>query len=144
MIESVTENNIDEILPLIRQYQAFYKVKNISDVANRAFFSQFHEDHSHGSQFLFRIDDRAVGFATLYLTYKSSTPCMIGVMNDLFTVREARGKGVGRALIEHCKKFAIKKGAQQIVWNTAPTNKKAQILYDSISTEKSTWVRYAY
>jgi len=41
MIEPVSETNLEEVLPLIEQYQAFYQVKDISCAKNRAFFSQF-------------------------------------------------------------------------------------------------------
>ena len=54
MIEVVNANNLDELLPLIRQYQAFYQVAEISDSKNRDFFAQFAEQNPNGCQFLDR------------------------------------------------------------------------------------------
>lgn len=51
MIEIVTNNNIKEVLPLIRMYQEFYKITNISDERNREFFSQFGPDTDKGCLF---------------------------------------------------------------------------------------------
>jgi hypothetical protein len=34
MIEEVSDKNIKDVLPLIRAYQEFYKVSNISDLKN--------------------------------------------------------------------------------------------------------------
>lgn len=38
MIESITEKNLDEVLPLIREYQEFYKIVGIDDKKNKMFF----------------------------------------------------------------------------------------------------------
>lgn len=54
MIEVVTDENLDEVIPLIRRYQEFYGVSEISDETNREFFSQLGEGQSIGCQFLFR------------------------------------------------------------------------------------------
>ena len=52
MIEIVSKNNIDEVLPLIRAYQEFYNVAEISDSKNKEFFSQFGESNPAGCQFV--------------------------------------------------------------------------------------------
>ena len=63
-------------------------------------------------------------------------------MNDLYVVPDARGQGVGRQLIEHCRGVCRKRGAAKLVWETAPDNATAQRLYDSIGAESSTWLAY--
>ncbi len=144
MIEEVSQNTLDEVLPLIRKYQEFYKVADISDSKNKTFFSQFGKHNPSGCQFLFRKDAIVVGFATLYFTYASTSASKVAVLNDLYTLPEARGKGVGRELIEHCRTFAASNGASRLQWVTAPNNKQAQKLYDSLDTNKSTWHFYTY
>lgn len=144
MIEAVSKDNLDEVLPLIRAYQEFYKVADISDAHNKAFFSQFGEHNSMGCQFLFRQDGQAAGFATLYFTFSSSLAAKVGVMNDLFTISEFRGQGIGKALIEHCRAFAESKGAARLQWVTAMDNESAQAVYDSLDTSKSPWYIYTY
>lgn len=145
MIEAVSSKNLEEVLPLIRKYQEFYKVQVIDDEKNRAFFSQFHENGSDGCLFLFRNKaGEAVGFATVYFTYVSSIPARVGVMNDLYTLPTHRGKGIGKLLINHCLEFALEKGAVRLQWLTAQDNQQAQKLYDSLNTKKSTWHVYTY
>ena len=63
-------------------------------------------------------------------------------MNDLFVAPEARGRGVGRALIEAAAGVARGRGAAWLEWSTAPDNHTAQRLYDSLTEEKSTWLSY--
>lgn len=144
MIEVVAEDNIDEVLPLIRQYQEFYKVADIDDLLNRQFFSQFGESNPFGCQFLYRYEDKAVGFATVYFTFASTILKKVGVMNDLYVDPSLRGRGIGRSLINFCLEFAQAQGAYRLQWVTAPDNQTAQFLYDSLNTNKASWMYYTY
>ncbi|WP_081623061.1 N-acetyltransferase [Thioalkalivibrio sp. AKL8] len=145
MIEAVSSKNIEEVLPLIRKYQEFYKVQEIDDEKNRVFFSQFSENGNNGCIFLFRSKaGDAVAFATVYFTYVSSIPARVGVMSDLYTLPAHRGNGIGKRLINHCLEFAREKGAARLQWLTAQDNHPAQKLYDSLNTKKSAWYVYTY
>ncbi|HEY7797166.1 MAG TPA: GNAT family N-acetyltransferase [Hyphomonadaceae bacterium] len=55
-------------------------------------------------------------------------------LEDLFTAPDARGKGVGRALIEAVYAAADSRGADQVYWLTASTNATARKLYDQVAT----------
>lgn len=143
MIEAVSNKNLEEVLPLIRKYQEFYNISSINDERNREFFSQFSETGNDGCLFLYRNDKgEPVAFATVYFTFVSSIPGRVGVMNDLYTVPEYRGRGIGRNLIHHCLKFALSKSAVRLQWLTTRDNTPAQRLYDSLKTKKSEWVVY--
>ena len=142
MIEFVSKENLNEILPLIRKYQEFYKVPDISDSRNNEFFSQFGENNPSGCQFLYRLNNCVAGFATMYFTYSSTLAAKVGVLNDLYTIPEMRGKGIGRKLIEYCSEYAEKNGAIRLQWITAPDNEQAQALYSSMETNKSSWLLY--
>lgn len=145
MIEPVSETNLEDVLPLIRLYQDFYRIAEIDDERNRKFFSQFKENGNEGCLFLYRNNEGvAVAFATVYFTYVSSIPAKVGIMNDLYTIQSHRGKGIGRKLINHCLQFAISKGAARLQWLTAEDNQQAQKLYDSLDTKKSSWKIYTY
>lgn len=144
MIEAVSENNLNDVLPLIREYQEFYKIAEISDARNRDFFFQFGESNPAGCQFLFRESQKVVGFATVYFTYASSITSKVAVLNDLYTKPEMRGRGIGKQLIEHCRHFTADNGAARLQWVTAPENEAAQKLYDSLNTNKSSWHFYTY
>ncbi|WP_043764914.1 GNAT family N-acetyltransferase [Algiphilus aromaticivorans] len=145
MIEAVSDRNLEEVLPLIRAYQAFYAVADIDDERNRRFFSRFGEGSDEGCLFLYRaVEGNAVAFATVYFSYVSSVPARVGVMNDLYTDPAYRGRGIGRQLVDHCRDFALSKGAARLQWLTAIDNERAQKLYDAMNTKKSTWHVYTY
>ena len=144
MIESVSPQNLIEVLPLIRAYQNFYKVANISDENNAEFFAQFGEGSPAGCQFIFRVDNKAVAFATVYFSFTSTIAAKVAVLNDLYTDPEYRGQGIAKQLIEHCRDYAKQAGAVRLQWVTAPDNTQAQKLYDKLAASKSTWHFYAY
>ncbi|MEO8619544.1 MAG: GNAT family N-acetyltransferase [bacterium] len=62
-------------------------------------------------------------------------------LQDLFTVEAARGKGVGRALINAVYERAASAGSSRVYWLTHETNAVAMQLYDKVA-EKSGFVVY--
>jgi GNAT superfamily N-acetyltransferase len=62
-------------------------------------------------------------------------------LQDLFTLATARGKGVGRALIQEVYRRAQLAGCGRVYWHTHETNSTAMKLYDKVA-EKSGFVVY--
>jgi GNAT superfamily N-acetyltransferase len=62
-------------------------------------------------------------------------------LQDLYTVEQARGKGVGRALISAVYQRAKEAGSPRVYWQTHESNATAMQLYDKIA-EKSGFVVY--
>lgn len=60
------------------------------------------------------------------------------ILNDLFTTPEARGRGVGAALIEACANFARLEGALVLRLRTATDNATAQRVYDAAGFKRDT------
>lgn len=146
-IERVCIVDLPLLLPLVRAYCDFYAASPRDDrlvALSRALI----EDPGEGVQLLARRIDPdgatglPVGFATVYWTWQTLDAARIGVMNDLYVEPEARGAGIGRRLIEHCRGECRKRGAAKLAWETAPDNAAAQRLYDSTGAEPSTWLAY--
>jgi GNAT superfamily N-acetyltransferase len=62
-------------------------------------------------------------------------------LQDLFTAEEARGKGIGRGLIEAVYDRAQQASASRVYWQTHETNETAMRLYDEVA-EKSGFLVY--
>lgn len=54
-------------------------------------------------------------------------------LQDLFTEKQARGGGVGAALIEAVRKAAAARGVTNVYWMTHETNATARRLYDRVA-----------
>lgn len=74
---------------------------------------------------------RALGLVQYSLMHRSLSGAQVVYLSDLFTTPEARGLGVGRALIDHVRGFAKAHGYPSLRWLTAESNETARKLYDS-------------
>jgi GNAT superfamily N-acetyltransferase len=139
----VTETDLGALLPLMRAYCDFYEVSP-SDDALLALSQALIADPEHeGVQLLAQDDEgRAVGFATIYWSWATTSAERIGVMNDLFVAQEARGTGVAEALIEACRAACAAHGAGKLTWQTAPDNAAAMKVYDRVGAKREQWVDY--
>jgi GNAT superfamily N-acetyltransferase len=80
--------------------------------------------------------DRAIVGIVHYLFHRSTTLMgPICYLQDLFTAAEARGGGVGRALIEAAYAAAKTAGSSRVYWQTHETNAVAMRLYDQVATK---------
>jgi GNAT superfamily N-acetyltransferase len=142
-VSAVREEEFETLLPLISAYQRFYEVDDIDSDRNRFFFRRFLAPSEDGLLLAARDETGAIlGYACLYWHFSSLQAVETVLMNDLFVAPEARGRGVGRALIEAAAEVARERGAAWVEWSTAPDNHTAQRLYDSLTDEKSTWLSY--
>jgi GNAT superfamily N-acetyltransferase len=141
-IAPVAAAEFERLLSLIAAYQRFYEVEQVDEERNRAFFRRFLAPSDDGLLLGARDGEEIVGYACLYWHFSSLVVAETVLMNDLFVSEAARGRGVGRALIEASAGVARERGAAYLEWATAPDNVTAQRLYDSTGAERSEWVQY--
>ena len=80
-------------------------------------------------------DGLVVGFTTYNLqnsTWSENGHCYL---EDLFVDPAVRGGGVGRALIDYVKAFALANKCSRLYWNTDEDNATARKLYDTYALE---------
>ena len=143
-VEPVGDADLADLLPMMRAYCDFYEVDPPDADLERLARALIADPRSEGLQLIARGDDgEPLGFATLYWSWQTLTAARAGVMNDLFVVPEARGGGIGRALIEECRRRSHEHGAAEVVWETAPDNETAQRLYRSMGASESRWISYS-
>lgn len=140
-ITGVTASDLPELLPMMRRYCDFYRV-NPSDDRLLALSNALIDNPDEGVQLIARGDGAPLGFATIYWTWQTLYAARVGVLNDLYVEAAARGTGTGRALIDRGLQLCRDRGAEKLVWETAPDNATAQRLYDGIGAQKSTWLSY--
>jgi len=141
-IATIADEEFEQLLPLIAAYQRFYEVDEIDEGRNRAFFRRFLAPSEDGLLLGARRDGRLVGYACLYWHFSSLEAVESVLMNDLYVTEDARGAGIGRALIEATAEVARERGVPYVEWSTAPDNTTAQRLYDSTGAKRSEWVSY--
>ncbi len=143
-IRFVKRSDFDKWLPLWDGYNAFYGRagatalrREITDMTWSRFFDAYEPVHAlvaeHGGELLGLVH---------YLFHRSTTAIEpVCYLQDLFTAEAARGKGVGRALIEGVYQQARLAGSSRVYWQTHETNLVARKLYDQVA-ERSGFIVY--
>jgi len=143
-IETVAEEDLPDLLPLIRGYLDFYGAAPDDESVLSLCRALLADPEREGTQLIAREESgRAVGFATIFWSWSTLSASRIGVMNDLFVHPDARGTGVAEALIEACRERSRDHGATSLGWQTAKDNLRAQALYERVDGKREEWLDYS-
>jgi ribosomal protein S18 acetylase RimI-like enzyme len=129
-VRQATVGDLAALAPLFEAYRQFYRQP--PDLEKSRSFLRERLTNRDSVILLAEENGLAVGFTQLYPLFSSTVCRTIWLLNDLFTSESARGRGVGRALMDAAKQHAIHTGAAAIELSTAHTNLPAQRLYESL------------
>jgi GNAT superfamily N-acetyltransferase len=143
-VRSVRREDYDAWRPLWDGYNAFYGREGetaLPEPVTAATWGRFFDAYEPVFALVAEAEGRLLGL-THYLFHRSSTAIEpTCYLQDLFTVAEARGRGVGKALIEAVYMRAAEAGCGRVYWQTHETNQTAMRLYDHVA-EKSGFLVY--
>ena len=135
-VRVATSADLDLIVPLFDAYRRFYRQP--SDLPNARSFLQERLDRLESTILVALDQSEAIGFTQLYPSFSSVSMARIFILNDLFVSPEARGKGVGSALLAAAAEFGRQAGAVRLVLGTETTNTVAQSVYERMGWVKDT------
>ncbi|EOA03629.1 acetyltransferase [Herbaspirillum frisingense GSF30] len=119
-------------------YNAFYGRSGATALPltiTQATWARIHDAGEPVHALVAEADGRLLGLAH-YLYHRNTI--LIGptcYLQDLFTTEAARGRGVGRALIEELYRRAAADGAERVYWHTHHGNATARRLYDTLAID---------
>jgi GNAT superfamily N-acetyltransferase len=135
-VREIARGDYDAWRPLFDGYNAFYGregptalAEEITAVTWDRFFDPAEPVHALVAE----RDGRMIGLVH-YLFHRSTTAIELTCyLQDLFTSAEARGGGIGKALIEAVYARAAAAGSTRVYWLTHETNATARRLYDHVA-----------
>jgi GNAT superfamily N-acetyltransferase len=143
-VRFVTRQDYDQWLALWDGYNEFYGRSGataLSPEITRMTWARFFDAYEPVHGLVAESGGQLLGL-THYLFHRSTTAIEPSChLQDLFTSEAARGKGVGRALIEAVYHQARLAGSPRVYWQTYETNLTAMQLYDKMA-ERSGIVVY--
>jgi GNAT superfamily N-acetyltransferase len=143
-VRAVAREDYEAWLPLWDGYNAFYGRSGdtaLSPQTTRVTWGRFFKPEEPMHALVAEREGRLIGLVH-YLFHRSTT--MVAptcYLQDLFTSPDARGGGVGKALIEAVYDRAREAGSTRVYWHTQETNHTAMRLYDQVA-DKSGFVVY--
>jgi GNAT superfamily N-acetyltransferase len=125
--------------PLWDGYNLFYE-RVLPDEITEVTWARFFDPDEPVFAAVAERDGRVIGLGH-YLYHRSTTMIEdLCYLQDLFAAPDARGMGVGRALIEHVYREAAAAGLSRVYWQTHEAN-PARTLYDQVA-ELTSFRRY--
>ena len=135
-IRTATLTDIDELARLFNGYRMFYEQASDVELA-RSFLSE-RINNSESTVFMACDENnQGYGFTQLFRSFSSVSARPIWILNDLYVDTNARRKGIGRALMNRARDFAVETGSKGILLETGRLNVNAQALYESLGYEKN-------
>ncbi len=128
-------------LPLWHGYQTFYKVALGAAIDTETWKRLMDDQEPMFALGAFDADGELLGIVHGVLHRSTWTHGPYLYLQDLFTVPAARGRGVGRSLIEAIYARGQAEGAGRVYWLTHESNHNARILYDRIANNKG-YIQY--
>lgn len=136
-VRPVRRDDHDQWRPLWDGYNAFYGREGdtaLDETITRQTWDRFFVESDPVKAMVAELDQQLVGL--VHIVYHPSTSRLRDVcyLQDLFTLPSARGRGVGRALIESVCAEATRAGCSRVYWTTFEDNQTARRLYDQVTT----------
>ncbi|PUE21420.1 GNAT family N-acetyltransferase [Limnohabitans sp. WS1] len=139
-IRMAHEDDFAQWVTLWKGYQVFYKT-HIAEATTDTTWSRFLDPAEPMYCAVAEVDGKLIGMVH-YIFHRSCwTAGDYVYLQDLFAAPELRGKGVGRALIDHVYAVAKAQGGSRVWWLTHETNSDAMHLYDKMA-DKSGFIQY--
>jgi GNAT superfamily N-acetyltransferase len=140
IIRPVVDSDFAQWLPLWTGYNTFYK-RTLHEGITRQTWARFLDPNEPMHALVAEQDGALLGLVH-YLFHRATAmvenTCYLA---DLFTNQKARGKGVGRLLIEAVYEAARAAGSSRVYWQTHETNAVAQVLYNEVA-DRSGFIVY--
>ncbi|WP_343590356.1 GNAT family N-acetyltransferase [Paracidovorax wautersii] len=87
--------------------------------------------------------DTPVGFAVYFFNYSTWQGRHGLYLEDLYVSPECRGRGAGKALLQHLAAIAVDKDCGRFEWSVLDWNAPSIAFYESLGAKpQSEWVRY--
>ena len=132
MIRAATPDDVPAIFELMRQLAIYEKLEHalVSTAADlsEALFGK----NPVAEGILATLEGRPVGYALYFRTYSTFLGKPGMYLEDLFVLPEARGKGLGKALLARLAAITVERGYGRLEWSVLNWNEPAIGFYKSL------------
>ena len=139
-IRPATPDDVPAILRLIRALAEYERLSH-KVVADEAALHETLFGPDRVAETWMAVEDGApIGFALFFRNYSTFLAKPGIYLEDLFVIPEARGKGHGKALLEHVVSLARERGYGRVEWSVLDWNQPAIDFYRSMgATPMDDW-----
>ena len=129
-----TREDVPQILDFIRQLAAYEKMAH-EVVATEALLEEWLFDKEKAEVLLAVVDGKVVGFALFFHNFSTFLGRAGIYLEDLFVLKEHRGKGYGKAILKELARIAVERGYGRLEWCCLDWNKPSVDFYLSLGAQ---------
>ncbi len=131
------------ILDFIQQLAVYEKLRHEAVVTEADLRATLFGDRPAAEVVLAYLGETPVGFALFFPSYSTFLGKPGMYLEDVFVVPEARGRGVGKALLVHLAQIAVRRGYGRFEWSVLDWNAPAIAFYERLNaTPRDGWTVY--
>jgi GNAT superfamily N-acetyltransferase len=120
------------ILAFIRELAAYERLGDRVVATEAGLTASLFGERPAASVSIAELDTRPAGFALWFTNYSTFLGSPGIYLEDLFVREEARGRGVGRALLAHLARIAVTRGCGRLDWAVLDWNESAIAFYRAL------------
>jgi GNAT superfamily N-acetyltransferase len=135
--------DLSVIIDLIRQLAEYEKLSDEVSLNETEFAAHLFGEHAVAEVLLAEDAGRVLGFALTFTNFSTFVGKPGTYLEDLFVVPEARGRGLGKALLLAVVRRARERGHGRVEWSVLNWNTPAIEFYESLGAKPmNEWTVY--
>lgn len=142
-IRAAQRADVPVILRFVRELAIYEKALD-EVVATEATVEQsLFDEGARAFAFICEDAGEPIGFAVCFYSYSTWLARNGLYLEDLYVTPEARGRGAGKALLQHLARLAVDNGCGRFEWSVLDWNTPAIDFYESVGARpQSEWTTY--
>jgi GNAT superfamily N-acetyltransferase len=142
-LRSATIDDVPQVLAFIRALAAYERLLHAVVATEDGLRLALFGPRPYAEVVLAEDAGIPIGFALFFHTFSTFLGQPGLHLEDLFVIPEARGRGVGRALLGHLARLAVERGCGRVEWAVLDWNAPAIRFYESLGAKPNTeWTIY--
>jgi GNAT superfamily N-acetyltransferase len=131
------------ILRFIRALAEYEKLSRTVTVSEDLIREHLFGPYPAAEALIASLDSKPVGFALFFQTFSTFVGRPGIWLEDVFVLPEARGKGVGRAILKHVAAIAVSRNCGRVEWSVLDWNTPAIEFYKKLgAVAMDDWTTY--
>jgi GNAT superfamily N-acetyltransferase len=142
-IRPATAEDAGLIFHFIRELAIYEKALEEVTTTEGELRQALFDDNQGAHALICELDSEAAGFAVYFYNFSTWLGKYGIFLEDLYISPEFRGRGAGKALLQHLARQAVAEGCGRFEWNVLDWNAPAIRFYEACGAEAmSEWVGY--
>ncbi|WP_374298038.1 N-acetyltransferase family protein [Sphingomonas sp.] len=129
MIRSATPADVPAILRFVRELAAFEREPDSVEATEAMLMDALFGERPAAEAVIAEINSQPTGFALFFHSFSTWTGRRSLYLEDLYVTPEARGQGLGAALLRHLAGIALDRGCARFEWSVLDWNAPAIAFY---------------